>query len=64
MKIHWILFIPHNLQWGKPGNSTEDESTRIYFMLNLGLNKKERTHSWENINAKDPPTYLYMKMSL
>lgn len=54
--------IPHNLQQGKPWNSIEDESTRIYFILNPGFNKKEKIHSRENINVKDSQTYSYMKL--
>lgn len=64
MKIPPNIIIPHNLQPGKPCNSIEDELTRIYFMLNPGFNKKERTHSCENINAKDSQTYSYMKICL
>lgn len=58
------IIIPHSLQPGKACKSIEDESTRINFMLNPGVNGKERIHSRENINAKDSPTRSYMKICL
>lgn len=57
----WII-IPHNLQWSRAQNSTDDKPTRRGFRLNSGFNKREIRYNCKIINAKELSRYSYMQL--